>query len=129
MGPQERRRTKRPARDLTRIVMAKPEWGTKRRCTNCATVFYDLKKDPIICPRCQTVHQPELLLKPRRGRPEEKVVPKPKPVPEEAEVVVATEEAAEEEDFIEDASELGEDEDDMAEVIEGADEEPVPGER
>ena len=105
--------------------MAKAEWGTKRRCTNCSTVFYDLKKDPIICPRCQTVHQPEMLLKPRRGRPEEKA-PKPKPVPEE--VVVETEEAAEEEDFIEDASELGEDEDDVAEVIESG-EEPAPDER
>jgi uncharacterized protein (TIGR02300 family) len=104
--------------------MAKAEWGTKRRCTSCGAVFYDLKKDPIICPRCNTVHQPELLLKPRRGRPEEKAPPKPKPVPVEPEVVVA-EEAAEEEDFIEDASELGEDEDDVAEVIEGADEEPA----
>ncbi|HUN52377.1 MAG TPA: TIGR02300 family protein [Candidatus Sulfotelmatobacter sp.] len=108
--------------------MAKPEWGTKRRCTSCGTVFYDLKKDPIICPHCAAVHQPELLLKPRRGRPEEKAPAKQKPVPEEV-VVVATDDAAEEEDFIEDASELGEDEDDVAEVIEGADEEPVADER
>ena len=111
--------------------MAKPEWGTKRRCTSCGTVFYDLKKEPIICPHCSVVHQPELLLKPRRGRPEEKpvVVPKPKPVPVEEVEVVAAGEAAEDEDFIEDASELGEDEDDVAEVIEGADEEPVADER
>ncbi|HYM33284.1 MAG TPA: TIGR02300 family protein [Candidatus Cybelea sp.] len=110
--------------------MAKPEWGTKRRCTSCGAVFYDLRKDPIICPRCQTVHQPELLLKPRRSRPEEKAAPKPPPPPKpvEPEEPAAAEEEAEDEAFIEDASELGEDEDDMAEVIEGADEvEPKEG--
>jgi hypothetical protein len=25
--------------------MVKPEWGTKRTCTKCATRFYDLGKD------------------------------------------------------------------------------------
>lgn len=105
--------------------MAKPEWGAKRRCMNCGAAFYDLRKDPIVCPRCGTVHQPELLLKPRRSRPEEKAKPVvvPDPLIEEPGEIEETEEAAEEADFIEDASELGEDEDDMAEVVEGVDEE------
>ena len=35
--------------------MAKPELGTKRLCGNCAAKFYDLNKDPIVCPKCHTV--------------------------------------------------------------------------
>ena len=35
--------------------MAKPELGIKRLCGNCGAKFYDLNKDPIICPKCATV--------------------------------------------------------------------------
>jgi len=35
--------------------VAKPELGTKRLCGNCAAKFYDLNKDPIVCPKCHTV--------------------------------------------------------------------------
>jgi uncharacterized protein (TIGR02300 family) len=35
--------------------VAKPELGTKRLCSNCAAKFYDLHKDPIVCPKCETV--------------------------------------------------------------------------
>ena len=37
--------------------MAKPELGTKRQCQNCGAKFFDLNKDPIICPKCATVFQ------------------------------------------------------------------------
>ncbi|MBO0711819.1 MAG: TIGR02300 family protein, partial [Acetobacteraceae bacterium] len=33
--------------------MAKAELGTKRLCANCGAKFYDLNKDPIVCPKCQ----------------------------------------------------------------------------
>ena len=48
--------------------MAKPELGTKRLCSNCAVKFYDLNKDPIVCPKCNTT----MVLAPvsARGRPE-----------------------------------------------------------
>ncbi len=32
--------------------MAKLERGTKRRCQECEVKFYDLNRDPIICPAC-----------------------------------------------------------------------------
>lgn len=35
--------------------MAKPELGTKRLCASCGAKFYDLNKDPIICPKCEAV--------------------------------------------------------------------------
>ena len=47
--------------------MAKPELGTKRLCGNCAAKFYDLGKDPIVCPKCHTVLQLAALT---RSRPE-----------------------------------------------------------
>ena len=34
--------------------MAKPELGTKRLCGNCGAKFYDLSKDPIVCPKCHS---------------------------------------------------------------------------
>ena len=34
--------------------MAKPELGTKRLCSGCGAKFYDLSKDPILCPKCGT---------------------------------------------------------------------------
>ncbi len=35
--------------------MAKPELGAKRQCQSCATKFYDLNKDPIVCPKCGAI--------------------------------------------------------------------------
>jgi uncharacterized protein (TIGR02300 family) len=41
---------------FTRIpTVAKPELGTKRLCGGCGAKFYDLSKDPIVCPKCSTV--------------------------------------------------------------------------
>jgi uncharacterized protein (TIGR02300 family) len=38
-------------------TVAKPELGTKRLCASCGAKFYDLNKDPIVCPKCETVFQ------------------------------------------------------------------------
>jgi uncharacterized protein (TIGR02300 family) len=35
----------------------KAERGTKRVCQSCGSKFYDLHRDPIICPACQAVYQ------------------------------------------------------------------------
>jgi uncharacterized protein (TIGR02300 family) len=51
--------------------VAKPEWGVKRACLACGTRFYDLLKQPIVCPNCETVFDPETIFKPRRARAEE----------------------------------------------------------
>src|SRR5208337_1610476 len=39
------------------IAVAKAELGTKRQCQNCGAKFFDLNKDPIVCPKCGTVFQ------------------------------------------------------------------------
>ena len=125
--------------------MAKPEWGSKHICPSCGTRYYDLLRDPIICPKCSTPYDPEAFLKARRSRPAAPVEKELAPVgadeldadveteeedadlveDEEEEDGVPIEEAEEEEDeeLIEDASELGEDEDDMAEVIDNVEDE------
>ena len=32
--------------------MAKESWGKKRTCPKCEIRFYDLNKDPLLCPNC-----------------------------------------------------------------------------
>ena len=46
--------------------MSKPEWGIKRTCQSCEASFYDLKKDPIICPKCLTVYDEKALIEKHR---------------------------------------------------------------
>jgi uncharacterized protein (TIGR02300 family) len=134
----------------TETSVAKAEWGTKRLCPNCGTRYYDMRHDPIVCPRCGAAFDPEALLKTRRTRaaapaavetvaddeiePDLGVEEVPEPIvadaalpletgeEDEAEAVEGEEDEDEEEEIPEDASELGEDEDDMAEVIENVDE-------
>ena len=113
--------------------MAKVELGQKRICISCASKFYDLNKEPIICPKCGTVFDASAAVKPRRTRavaedkPAKKKAPKIAEVADadlpEAEVEDAVADDEEEEGVIEDASELGEDDDDMAEVIAPGDDE------
>jgi uncharacterized protein (TIGR02300 family) len=37
--------------------VAKPELGAKRQCQNCGAKFFDLNKEPIVCPKCGTIFQ------------------------------------------------------------------------
>jgi len=105
--------------------VAKPEWGTKRICQSCSAPFYDLRRDPIICPKCGATFDPEAVLKSRRTRPvEEEVVQKPKPELEVEDVEVDTDEEDvvaddDDDDVLEDASDLGDD--DVTDVIDAAD--------
>ncbi|MBK8211369.1 MAG: TIGR02300 family protein [Rhodospirillales bacterium] len=127
--------------------MAKLEWGTKRTCFGCGARFYDLRRNPIICPVCSTVHDPERQPKPRRPGPlpkeepiaaarlvDDDVVADDDAVDADAVEVEDLEEAAEagtgEDDLatengelMEDTSELGEDDDDIGEVMEHVDDE------
>ena len=32
--------------------MANPKWGNKRTCFGCGKQFYDMRREPIICPGC-----------------------------------------------------------------------------
>jgi uncharacterized protein (TIGR02300 family) len=95
--------------------MSKPEWGTKRICQNCTARFYDMHRQPIVCPKCSQTFDPESLVKKRRGRPplsETKTLP----VPVELDEVLALDleedipALDESDDLLEDTSDFGEDE-------------------
>src|SRR5579885_78117 len=77
------------------MAVAKPELGIKRQCANCGAKFYDLGKDPIICPKCGTVYEVA-------AAPARRAAAKAAPVEEEAAPVaeaetVSLEEVAEQE--------------------------------
>ena len=48
--------------------MARPEWGVKRTCLSCGARFYDLQRDPIVCPACGATVDATAQSKPRRAR-------------------------------------------------------------
>ncbi|MBE9552875.1 MAG: TIGR02300 family protein [Proteobacteria bacterium] len=103
--------------------MAKPEWGTKRICQSCSAPFYDLRRDPIVCPKCAAVFDPEAILKSRKLKIAEEIAPAPKKETKDPEEILKAEgddEAVADEDdgdaVLEDASDLGDE--DVSEVIE-----------
>ncbi len=129
--------------------MAKPEWGLKRTCFSCGARFYDLRREPVVCPVCSAVHDPGRQPRPKRSgaatRDEPALVPAVSRATREEEAQDEQtaegdgddpEDAAneggdsdmedlgsEEGEIIEDASELGEDDDDIGEVMEHIDDE------
>lgn len=102
--------------------MAKPELGTKRVCVSCGARFYDLTRQPAVCPKCATEQPAE---QPRLRRAggnvvEEKRRPKVAAVPgidtSDVEVEVADDEA--EDDVMEDTSDLEDDDTDTIVEVE-----------
>ncbi len=63
--------------------MVKPELGTKRTCPSCAARFYDLLKNPIVCPKCGVTFIAATLLPSKSDMPPPP--PKPREVVKEAE--------------------------------------------
>ncbi len=94
--------------------MSHPEWGLKRTCPTCNARFYDMRKQPIVCPKCSATFDAELLIKKKRGRPpvpEAKVAPVPG-LEDTLDIDIEEDlEALEEsDDILEDTSDFGEDE-------------------
>lgn len=91
--------------------MALAELGLKRTCVACGARFYDLTRNPAVCPKCST-EQPAEQPRPRRAAaplPEEKVRKRPAAVEgadtDEVEVDADVADDAEDADDIEDADE------------------------
>jgi uncharacterized protein (TIGR02300 family) len=81
------------------MAVAKPELGIKRICGNCGTKFYDLARDPILCPKCGTVYEIVAVstrASAAKAAPVVAVVPdEPEPVAPVGAEVISLEEAAE----------------------------------
>lgn len=125
--------------------MAKPEWGRKVTCASCGNKFYDMKREPAVCPACGTENDPLQAFRPKRGaapKPVAQADPKPKKaevpaeddeedldavLPEDVDDDDVGDDAIDEDDsldddedddLMEDTAELGEDDDDLDEVRE-----------
>lgn len=100
--------------------MAKAEWGLKRLCPSCGTRYYDMKKKPPVCPNCDTVFDPENLVRSRRGRAgaDKKAAEAVAPEDTLDDLPIVEDDDADDA-LIEDAEELGDDEmDDVVDVEE-----------
>ncbi len=60
--------------------MVKAELGTKRTCPSCAARFYDLLKNPIVCPKCGTNFVAASVLPSKGDMPAMAPAPKPREV-------------------------------------------------
>ena len=58
--------------------MVKESWGAKRTCPKCETRFYDLNKDPLICPNCGNTFSLESLTEVFKKSPKESAPKKEK---------------------------------------------------
>ena len=85
--------------------MTKPELGTKRYCPECSTRFYDLTRNPAVCPKCEHSFDPDTLFRSKRNRPEPKLEVKPETAAEEGEATETEEEETE------DVKEISDDQD------------------
>jgi uncharacterized protein (TIGR02300 family) len=98
--------------------MVSAELGTKRTCPNCAARFYDLLRDPIMCPKCGTSFVAAAILPSKGDFPSvAPVAPKPRETEETDEVDTGDVELI----SLEDVEEDGKDDDDETAGIEDVD--------
>ncbi|MGE4062529.1 MAG: TIGR02300 family protein [Rhodospirillaceae bacterium] len=106
--------------------MAKVDLGMKLTCESCGARFYDLNKQPGVCPKCGTANARPVIFKASR-RPSAEDREKaaslaahkaPPKAADDDEDVAADDSDDEDEDVIEDTSDLGEDDDDVEVPVE-----------
>ena len=97
--------------------MAKAELGMKLTCESCGARFYDLNKQPSLCPKCGTANARPVIFKASR-RPSEEAkkqaalaAAKPPAPAVEEDTAEPAEDGGDDEAVIEDTSDLGADDD------------------
>src|SRR5262245_43727880 len=89
-------RTARISSTMSDKAAIKSERGTKRTCQNpdCGARFYDLIRDPITCPNCNTVYAIAFQPPPQAlARPAPRPLKRPAPVPRAVKEELPTEES------------------------------------
>ena len=59
------------------MTLANTDLGEKHNCPECGSKFYDLGKNPPVCPKCKTVLEPSA----EPAKPKKAAAAKPKPAP------------------------------------------------
>lgn len=95
--------------------MTHPKMGNKHICANCGARFFDMNKNPAICPKCGTQVGGDTPQAEEAPAPDEDVVEDVLDMDVDVEDV----EGGEDDSLMEDASDL--DDDDMSGVIENMD--------
>ena len=103
--------------------MAKPEWGTKRKCLGCGAFFYDMRQKKWTCPKCGKEMTLEDFKEALAAKSKNVSAVNLKDSDEEALIDVVKDglfDGADDDglDILEDASDLSDDNHDMAEVME-----------
>ena len=104
--------------------MAKVDLGMKLTCESCGARFYDLNKQPGVCPKCGTANaRPVIFKASRRPSAEDRekaanlaAKAAAKPAPDDDAAGAETDD--EDENVIEDTSGLGDDDDDVEVPVE-----------
>ena len=107
-------------------TVVKAELGTKRTCPSCAVRFYDLMKNPIVCPKCGANFVAASVLPSKGDMPTMPPMPKPREIeaddPEVADVELVSLEDAEAPDVADDET-AGIEDVDLGEETAGAESE------
>lgn len=107
--------------------MAKPELGIKRLCAGCGAKYYDLNRDPIVCPKCGAEFQlvvaatPTTAPKPATARKVDDDDDTDLETESDDVEVISLEDAEEEEEAGEDIPDLGDDDIEDADTDIGGD--------
>jgi len=111
----------------------KNKWGKKRTCPKCDAKFYDLNKDPVVCPKCgasfavEEMDSYSLAGKMRKTKvAHTEIDDNMKLSDEENEMIDEDLDASDDElTLMEDTSDISDDSHDMAEVIGSLDKNPL----
>lgn len=98
--------------------MAKPELGLKRTCVSCGAKFYDLTRQPAICPKCGTEQPAEQPRVRRAAAVVDEKLKKRAGVPAEADTDDVELEDVEADPALEDADDLEDEDEAISEEIE-----------
>lgn len=60
-----------------RKKVAELSWGVKRTCNSCGARFYDLRKSPMVCPKCGSTYEIHTTTRGKRERASVKEVALP----------------------------------------------------
>ncbi|AQS89006.1 hypothetical protein AA101099_1981 [Neoasaia chiangmaiensis NBRC 101099] len=97
--------------------MAQPELGLKRVCVSCGARFYDLNRNPAVCPKCGA-EQPTDIPRPKRAGDIPQDQAKPSQTDQNDDDVDLDTDDENADDVMEDTSDLDDDDDDLGNDIE-----------